>query len=844
MAEPAFVLHLGGSTYVDVSGKVLYSVPPGAVVLRKPPDVYLDPATIAAALKLLIDPGLPQSELLSRWQDAGQKSEFAQFFFKISETATIIGGVMLSVSQPPALVIAVILGVIISAFAGSDGADDETKAGLKAILDEVQGQGEIRDADVLLEMRSKLQGGFETLRSKASDLVAHKPIGAARLTLLDEMRRLVDDASAAVVRIRDEDWIATFSADNEKSRFGLSPILNTLHPNGGTEPISPQQDGLTRFDYRLGIPMLMYVATAYPSMMRLALPHFRSVGSYRDQLRSLAAALDRLVAHMQADCLARTEHTGQSLFAHSVYPNALYFGSPFAVVNPVANVPNGPDRFPVGAFDLVRYSDGYIFDRWARNLASHSDEGKIGTFDFLWTPPAPTANPVGDVWDFDGAADAANAEAARNYGELMVATGAVHLLIASALLRYLSAPPTRSETVHGSTHASRTFVQDLPTEATSPRIFPAVQIKAPATLKQYRAANRVRASTEEPGLLPPLRYRVVLRTIDSLFSQEAWRDRDYIDWVWRADLDPLASDPENLRLQTEFSSGAVLDEVVLYEGVSPINALPWSPNQTITLQAHTFDWYVPVSPPRWVQGVSSLATAKEVGIHSGANARTAGARSIHLTTELHPIVAARLAGQPQPTLSYSAATREALLNIFDEYVDDDLVPVLGPSLEHAERRHVRPETVTLDYQFRWADGQIEVRLNGRPENRNFQVFVVIEEAVQSGEAFTGPEWLHTPFAAEMVNQLTLVPQSFFDDEKKALEAGERLWNDLMRHYSKSGQVGPGDPVTSVINQARALIRESVSTAALSESLAIRLSAVKEYEPELWRSVTNSFSRRA
>ena len=125
-------------------------------------------------------------------------------------------------------------------------------------------------------------------------------------------------------------------------------------------------------------------------------------------------------------------------------------------------------------------------------------------------------------------------------------------------------------------------------------------------------------------------------------------------------------------------------------------------------------------------------------------------------------------------------------------------------------------------------------LTGRSADRSCQVFVVVEETVQSGEQFTTRS-LHTPFAAELINQLIFVPQSFFDDERQALQDGERLWNDLARRYSKSARVGPGDPVASAVARAQELLRESSSTATVSEALALRLDALRLHAPELFRA---------
>src|SRR5215468_11906194 len=103
MSDPLFVLDLGGGRYVDVRGALISDPPSDAVVLLKPPDLRLDPATMASALRDLTDPDLTIDDFTEKWQAAGQPEEFVQYLVKAANAATIIGGVLLSISQPPVL---------------------------------------------------------------------------------------------------------------------------------------------------------------------------------------------------------------------------------------------------------------------------------------------------------------------------------------------------------------------------------------------------------------------------------------------------------------------------------------------------------------------------------------------------------------------------------------------------------------------------------------------------------------------------------------------------------------------------------------------------------------------
>ena len=839
MSDPLFVLDLGGGTYVDVRGALISDPPSDAVVLPKPPNLRLDSHAMASALRDLTDPDLSIADLTDRWKAAGEPDEFVQYLVKAANAATIIGGVLLSISQPPVLVAAVIVGVIISAFTTSDGADPATKAELQRVEGILKAQADKNQAETILRMYSGVQGVLESVTGTFGDVVRFHPTGADRLEAFANMKRQVDSASTAIVNIRQEPWLSEYDSDDSKARFALSTILRRIRPDGSLDAIPPQpqlQNG-NRFDYRLGLPMMLYVSTAYPAMIQMAAPIYRSQGTYRDQLRALALAIDAFVVRMQDESFSRTEHTAESLLAHEMYPSALYFGSPLdSTPGPAVGgwtPSSGPSTFPVGAFDLLRYSDGFIASRWSDAFASGGDLGLVGTFDYTWVPPSTVVDAVGHVDNYGGAAAAANDRAKQDYARLVVVSGAVHMLIASALLRYLSAPPLASETVRGSAAPWRRLIGDSPTTATSPVIFPNVQISTPATLKKYDARNTVRATTQAPGDQPALPYRVVLRTIDSLFGKEAWRNSGYAGRIWSSALEPLPTDAQNVRLHTEFQESLILGEQVLYEGVSPTQPLSLSSSEPLTLPAHTFDWYVPVAPPPWIERITATAKAvHDLGAAGGGDGTSPGGRSIHLQESVAPEAAARLAGQPVPTLSYHGSTRQALVAV--EEAGGSLSRFLEPSLDLAERRHVRPESITLDWQLAWQDGQLEVTLTGRPDDRSAQVYVVVEETVQSGEGVTIRS-LHTPIAAELTNQLVFVPQSFFDDEKRALQDAERLWNDLARRFAKSGTVGPGDPVASAMARVRELLRESSSTATLADSLAVRFDALRLHAPELFRA---------
>jgi hypothetical protein len=774
-------------------------------------------------MKELGDMSLGEDAIVASWADLGQDDEFASSSYHAAEFLLFVFGVGSTIA-PEFFAAPLALTGIAYFSMRSEGLDDATKNALERILNQQQAAAHIAEKNLLLDMRAELEGRSMTLRSKLNTLATHKPKGAAKLALYEEMEDVLDGLDVPLAKLAGEEWLSAYDVDLYKSRVGLSPVLVSRQADGSYAPVGSTAPEPTRFDHRLGVPLLLYWASVFPTMLRVVTPWFRSTGQHIERLRKLAKALDDFVVRMQSETLARTEHSAQSLLEHEVYPSTLLFGSPLA---PGVGSDFRSGTFPVGAFDLVRYTDGFMESKWSEAFGAGWDTGRLASFDYTWDPPPDVPRlPAWDrLADLDKGAVAANDQARRDYARLFVTSGATHLLIASGLLRYLSTPPDRSETVFGSAHASRSYVREEGTEARSPVIFPNVVVKRPATLRHYEGRNRLAVQTQEPGYDPALNYRVTLRTIGSKLGESSWRDRGYRGHVWDADYQPLPSDPQNKRLVTTFNQSMVVGSLPrpLYEGISPKNPVALSERRSVRLRAHTFDWYIPVVEPGWVSPV--------VGVDTHAHSaqipppRVSGALSVHLTSS----------AAPPPPMRVMSGPASALVNLADDFWDSELAlaTLEEEGLQRAERRWVREEEVTLEWQLWWREGELEVRLWGRPEDRSFQVFVVVEEAVSSGEPIGEPEWLHTPFAAEIVNQLVTVPQSFFDEEAKALAAGRKLWSDLERRFALSGPVGPGDPVAAAVIRGREMLAESRSTATLAEVLDMRLTAAKRHMPELW-----------
>jgi len=92
-------------------------------------------------------------------------------------------------------------------------------------------------------------------------------------------------------------------------------------------------------------------------------------------------------------------------------------------------------------------------------------------------------------------------------------------------------------------------------------------------------------------------------------------------------------------------------------------------------------------------------------------------------------------GVEPPPMQMMGGAGPLTASVVDDLFDSGEVFALSDaSLDKSERRHVRIEDVSLSWQLDWKAGRLEIRLFGQPEDRPFQVHVVVEETIYSGEA--------------------------------------------------------------------------------------------------------------
>lgn len=283
----------------------------------------------------------------------------------------------------------------------------------------------------------------------------------------------------------------------------------------------------SRFDHRLALPALLRAAMSYLTILKLADPEFRSTGSERQNLRDFADDIGARLASMR-EVLARTHHE-----PHEVR----VVGGVDAVTGRLTR----PQlRWRVGAVDLCAHTDQYYTSQ-----AKHADGHKLGVLDFDWTPDhyelewIPTAEPLKGTgqWRFtdpQACADAANAQAERDYAVLLQSSGYVQLAQLEATLRHLATNPRHSETVSGTVRRRRRRLDTRPVEVTGePGLICAVaDVTAAGTLREYGYVSTVSIELQPPDRIDRLKYAYYLVALDrpatgelvTAYTDESWSD--------------------------------------------------------------------------------------------------------------------------------------------------------------------------------------------------------------------------------------------------------------------------------------------------------------------------------
>lgn len=150
----------------------------------------------------------------------------------------------------------------------------------------------------------------------------------------------------------------------------------------------------------------------------------------------------------------------------------------------------------------------------------------------------------------------------------------------------------------------------------------------------------------------------------------------------------------------------------------------------------------------------------------------------------------------------------------------------GAQTWEGDHREMKETTVRIRVRMDWQGSNIRVAIDeNRPEDRNYIIFLVVEETFGSIEPDEQPpKVLHTAFPIAINGQLTFVPQSLFDQETEASNE-QRAFAE---NFAISVNPKPGVPVFGTISMGELTTEAGVARLA---------AALRQFEPEVLEKLT-------
>jgi hypothetical protein len=798
MSDIPFAVHLGGGLYIDSTGALHQGAPPATPIYEAPFKLPVDPKKVKAALddvKKAMEDLKKNEEVLKKFEEFG----LLPMVLDIISVVTKVAGVV----APVLFVVSIVIDLIKLFGFMKDGPSaleqlitqrfdhqehlDKAIAALTHIQDIRDGRIDVREfTNTVRNYVGQLQSSNPSIAQLESD----------RTRLLGEHSARVDGIAKLL------DWATWMSVldrnDHTKVWAALGNLIHTLPGGPGAAPqiTKPPGQPVAHFDHRLMVPLASYAAEGYLTGIRGIEPEYRSTGLFRENLRNFARNLSELAQAMRQHSLARTIYKASDFsWTLAPYEVEITYTTPEGGIFPEAGAPVvSPkcSRFPVGALDL-RYHDNNFFDQFLTDLWKAEFYGwpfspKRAGLNLRWTPPAKLVRDgLGNyqITNPDECAAAANLQSEQDYAELLSLSGYTQLLQLAALLRHESTAPDRSQTVYARKPALYRDPQPSSnvTVQSESILFTGV-ISSPATREPQLCRARVEITTQPIKRARPIEYQIRLRTLRSTSgTKNHWSEPDYRKFHW-TQYDPDLSEPTFLQMNV-YQSDAALDAKLLMEGwhSSPRDEVLQAAG-TVELRAHTFDWWIPVKSPFDIAVPFNKTVAELAGV--GWSGKSTGKKAALMMDV--PLFAST-AG-PMKTLSHDDESPWPRLR---GPSIRDLIPELtwqaGQEKWEGEHREVKEEMVKVRYELKWEADQLTVQLWNDLEDRNYVVYLVIEEKLP----VTG-QVLHTATAVPMNGLLTYVPQKFFDDEREAWERAGRVIDYFNDKYSEQREVGPLDPV--------------------------------------------------
>ncbi|MEQ9812639.1 MAG: hypothetical protein RLO50_07635 [Azospirillaceae bacterium] len=820
MNERAFAVHLGGGLYLDSDGNLHQGEPPAMPVYEAPFKLPIDLKKARDAIKGV------QKALKDVNRDPEVLRKFAEYGFdtKILDVLAGIGKIAGVIA--PVFAVAAVAYDILKLFGLFKEGPSALELLVKQRFDELEDN--VESIKVLIQTKDLRDGRLRVeeflggVKDYTDQFVHVNPSPAELEADRARMFDLHDEKVGGVSLLLDKaTWIGNFDREEHTRVWPLiQHVVHTMPDGPGRPPVRatfPADDTL-HFDHRLMVPLASYAATSYLACIRGMVPEHRSSGDFRERLRGFALKLDDLAHELLRYGLGRTFYTAQ----HFAYPVML---APHEVewtgVLPGLGSPRiarNCGRWPVGAFDLRFHGDlffaGFLNGLFRAEFLGYDHPTRHGGLEFRWIPPArlePSAFGNFQIANPEECAAAANARSETDYADLLSMSGYTELVRLAALFRSESTEPDRSQTVVKSKPLHyRTPLPSTTVTVKSEPFMSADIITASAKREPQQCMSTVRLRTQPIKRARPATYTVRLRTLASILSNGRWREPSYDqyqrpDYVTDADRRFKRLD----LLETDASLGAV----ELVSGSTPRDA-PVSAEGVVELDAHTFDWWIPVQSP--------LVDLEEIGAHLGA-LRAANWNGL---PQGRPD---SLSERPMRTLSDDGATALS----WRRRAYTDLLPeLIWKNQEQdwdGEHRMPEPKRVRIEYRLDWVGDRLSLTVSNDPVDRNYVIYLVLEEKLPaSGRS------LHTAVPIPINGQLTYVPQKFFDDERKEYEEAIRTVTRFNERYLEQREPGPIDPIIGWMNPADLVSRQG---------LARFFTAAREHAPDLLGEVVTEIRLR-
>jgi hypothetical protein len=790
MTVPDFAIDFGNGVFVDSSGRLTSTIPDNIArfalsqALPIPKEAVHDVfgaigSVVPQLAKLGSSLAVEDSDL---FKALGLTQELIDTFGEVAGVATNVAMVIPYVNIVAALV------KIFMSFDASDPLGDLIEAEfnrLHARLGEADRQ---RVDDYVAFCRSAFDpaltavADYQTILSKPKNYQAPGEVENKRKVAQDRLLNVQEKLTDALLH----NWALPFDDVLYRDNWGY--LQNVLHTTPSTGAAAPAAfpGAFVPFDHRPMVQMFVYGIPIYVTLMKAVIPEHRTTGQYHTALRAAADKLSTQMERMRAETIARTIYKA---------------GSP--------HFKERPRQFyvlAVGAMDLRADTDDYF--RVTGNPADHPEWHRAGNLYRSWTlaPAIPNRGSAVEVdgddwWTINPAAvELANKQSERDYAAVLSRSGYFTLAHLEALMRHLSTEPNRSETVTAAAETWRKPLAASPARVKNDSIPFSPPIEAKASREPQECRAYVTLTTQPVGSDSAIGYRIRLVTLPD------GRTETPFDWyVWNS-YEPDGS--RNRKLQVNVNEGMPLDPVgvnprLLVDSISPVNPIQTQTPVTVTLTADTFDWFIPRpdNPIAFERIKDNLTLGFAVAPGSGSGA---GAQPVPMPPPA-PGPGAELFDAARLVTSVEMGVKAFG---WDE----------GQQSWQGEKRDWKRVQITLQYELYWHRDQLSIVLKARPEDRNYVVYLVVEEYLaRSGQ------YLRTPIQIRFNGQLTYVPQSFFDAEQRAKDRANGILTRIEKNYTVSRQPGPLDPV---VGWLRPGVRET------EEGMQEFLAAAERHAPEI------------